>query len=906
MAAKRSTPKELFPLNRAIRKKVDEADLYLEQGLFEDAHNIYAELVRYYRAYLNIHPELRETVKQAINARIENLEEKKNDIQQRWADFDRDHGLPDRSRPDADGKNGFHVGLALKEPGLYDEAIEGLEKTPVDQVEAKERSDWRAKELRPSFFSFETLCSHRWVALVLSLIVAAGFAVFNPYVKTVNNVDYFKLENDPDREFYDTIKDIFGNDEFFIIAFEADPLFSEAHLTLLDRITRDLEAIEDIESVTSLTNVNDIVGEKDYFEVRRFIEEIPTDPEALASLRAQAVNNYLYVKNLLPKDARAAGIVVEAYDRPEDQDYRQRLLNQTGQVLNRYQKEVPAFYLGGWTTTNYYLSQYLKADMMIFVPATYLLIALTTWLFFRNVRLAVLAVINISVCLGATRGLLGLTGITLNNVTSIVIPLVMALSLCDTVHIFAHMDKRLLERFPDKAEALARVLKRVVLPCLLTTLTTGIGFLSLTFSHIVPIKEFGWIASGGMAFEFFFSFLLLPALILFFSPEKIYPDRRSGQGGISPFIQKLSRGVLRHHRSIVVASAILVVICLWLATLIRVETNLIEFFKTNSPVRTALAFVEKRLSGVGTLDVSLKADEFDAFKAPQNLKLVEKIQQFIDSLEHVDKTLSFVDFLKDMNASFHEEDIRYYKIPASRELVSQYMLVYDDDDIEDFINIDYDHARISVRISEHSSREQKRMIDRIKNYIETIDHPGMQIRVTGRAVIDTNVMAAMVNGQVISLSIAAVVISLIMFLVFRSFKIACLSMIPNFFPIVLNFGIMGAIGIPLNTGTALIAAVSLGIAVDDTIHFLSEYQRQRAFGLQRAQALERATMVKGQAILISSAILVIGFGIMVLSRFVPIIHFGLLSAIIMVTALVGDLVVLPAIMLFKREAVTDR
>ena len=198
------------------------------------------------------------------------------------------------------------------------------------------------------------------------------------------------------------------------------------------------------------------------------------------------------------------------------------------------------------------------------------------------------------------------------------------------------------------------------------------------------------------------------------------------------------------------------------------------------------------------------------------------------------------------------------------------------------------------------------MIDRIKNYIETIDHPGMQIRVTGRAVIDTNVMAAMVNGQVVSLSIAAVVISLIMFLVFRSFKIACLSMIPNFFPIVLNFGIMGAIGIPLNTGTALIAAVSLGIAVDDTIHFLSEYQRQRAFGLQRAQALERATMVKGQAILISSAILVIGFGIMVLSRFVPIIHFGLLSAIIMVTALVGDLVVLPAIMLFKREAVTDR
>ena len=234
-------------------------------------------------------------------------------------------------------------------------------------------------------------------------------------------------------------------------------------------------------------------------------------------------------------------------------------------------------------------------------------------------------------------------------------------------------------------------------------------------------------------------------------------------------------------------------------------------------------------------------------------------------------------------------------------MVAQYLLVYDADDIDDYVNSDYDHARISVRISEHSSRGQKKMVDQINAYIATIDHPSIDIRVTGRAVIDTNVMDAMVKGQITSLSTAALVISLIMFLVFRSFKIACLSMIPNFFPIVLNFGIMGAVGIPLDTGTALIAAVSQGIAVDDTIHFLSEYQRQRAQKRSIADALQAATTIKGQAILISSVILCIGFGIMVLSRFVPIIHFGLLSAIIMVTALIGDLVVLPAIMLLRKH-----
>jgi hypothetical protein len=252
-----------------------------------------------------------------------------------------------------------------------------------------------------------------------------------------------------------------------------------------------------------------------------------------------------------------------------------------------------------------------------------------------------------------------------------------------------------------------------------------------------------------------------------------------------------------------------------------------------------------------------------------------------------------------MNKSCHDEKIDYYKILTSLELVSQYLLIYDSDDIEDFINSEYDHARISVRISAHSSRLQKQLVDEINRYVAGIAHPSVDIRVTGRAVIDTNVIRALVTGQITSLGTAALVISIIMFLVFRSAKIALLSMIPNFFPIVLNFGIMGAFGIPLDTGTALIAAVSLGIAVDDTIHFLTEYQRQRSKKKSIAAALEKASIVKGQAILISSIILSIGFGIMVFSRFVPIIHFGLLSAIIMITALVGDLVVLPSFMLFK-------
>ncbi|MDY7038717.1 MAG: MMPL family transporter, partial [Thermodesulfobacteriota bacterium] len=223
------------------------------------------------------------------------------------------------------------------------------------------------------------------------------------------------------------------------------------------------------------------------------------------------------------------------------------------------------------------------------------------------------------------------------------------------------------------------------------------------------------------------------------------------------------------------------------------------------------------------------------------------------------------------------------------------------EDIEDFINSTYDHARISIRISEHRSSEQAWLIDEIKRFVDNIDDPGLEIRVTGRVLKNVNVIDALVKGQVYSLSLAAITIIIIIFLALRSISIGMLSIIPNLFPIILNFGIMGFMGIPLDTGTALIAAVAIGIAVDDTIHFLSEYRAKRGQGLSIPMALKTVIFIKGRAFFSSSLILSIGFGVVILSSFVPTMHFGMLIAIVMITALIGDIVFLPAIIMLKER-----
>lgn len=749
-------------------------------------------------------------------------------------------------------------------------------------------------------FKNSIACRYPKWSLAISLIIAFFFIAYNPFVKTVNNVDYFTLEHNKDLEFYDDFKVIFGNDEFFIIAFESSDLFSAENLKMLQEITLALEDLEDVEEVLSLANINDINGGEDYFEVRQFLDKIPETPEEKELLQQSALKNRLYLKNLISEDGRTAAIIVEPRLLPNDPDVRKRVLEATEEILLPFEKKGNTFFKAGWTTTNYSLSQYLKTDVLVFVPLTYLLITLFTWLFFRNLRITILAIINVSICVGATRGLMGLLDIQMNNVTIIIIPLVMALALCDTVHIFSQMDRQVLKRLPRPDQALSSVLNKVGGPCFMTTLTTAIAFLSLMVSEIPPIKQFGLVAAAGMVFEFFFSFFLLPPLILFFKPDKMYQDYSTGSR-LTSMLRSLISSVFRRYPIVLILMAVIMVTSALFSLQLQVETNLIEFFKKNSPVRIALNFVEHRLSGVGTLDISFEADEIDAFKNPENLQVIEAVQVFAEDLQGVDKTTGFIDFIKEMNQSFHSEKKAFYRIPDSRKLISQYLLLYDADDIEDFINADFNHSRLSIRTSRHSSSEMQVLIDKLEYFLGKLDSHGIDIRITGRGLKDVLVVDALVKSQVYSLLLAVLIISIIMFIVFRSMALATLSLVPNLFPILLNFGIMGAFGIPLDTGTALIATVALGIAVDDTIHFLSEYQLKRNQGQPVPEALTHVIETKGRAILSSSTILCIGFGVMVFSRFMPIIHFGLLSAIIMMTALIGDIILLPAIILLKKR-----
>ncbi|NLF24653.1 MAG: MMPL family transporter [Deltaproteobacteria bacterium] len=744
------------------------------------------------------------------------------------------------------------------------------------------------------FSTHRPLCS-----FLLCTIFVLCFVVFIPQVKLVNNVDYFSLE-DEDAEFHQKFKALFGGDEFFIIALEKENVFTADNLRVIREVTDALEALPDIRQVRSLTNITDLIGEEDSFEVRQLIEEIPVGAQALSDLRKRALSKPLYLNTIVSKDGRVAGILVFPYDRPHDDDYRKHLLVTTEQILAPYRQAGHQFHLAGLTTINYGLSRIMQRDMWVFFPLSALLIIVTVQLLFRNWWMTLLASVGIGSCVATMFGLFGLCGVRFNNLTCVVLPIAISLALADAVHIFSHLEKKELEGDEPDFIVLERILNIVVKPCLLTSLTTALGFLSVMVSSLPAMRDFAFMASASTVFEFLFSFFMLPPLILFVGVHRVFCDFITIRRGpsLTGLFTSLWGFIVRNRAAILITSLGLALSGAWFMTKVLVETDILGYFKPSNPVHREITFLEERMGGVATLDISLEAPEPDGFKEPANLRTLDELGKFAKGLEGVDHVTSFADFIKEMNQAFHAEDPAYERLPDSRDAVEQYLLLYDSDETDDFITPDYRHARIALRLSSHNTRNQRQVIDELRRYIaQSHASSELSIRLTGHAVNYVNVANLMVDNQIWSFATAVLTIGFVMIVSLRSLSIGLLSLVPNFFPIFLNFGLMGLFRIPLDTGTVMIAAVALGIACDDTIHFLSRYLDLRKQGVSIMQALPQVISSQGRAIFANSVILTVGFGVLTFGSFVPVMHFGILSTIIMAIAMWADVLMLPALMI---------
>ncbi len=741
----------------------------------------------------------------------------------------------------------------------------------------------------------------RFVVSVVFLLTIL-FCYFLPKISIQKTIDIFYDKRSPTYKEFQRWKGVFGSDDRIIIAWQDKDLFTKKGLEKIKSVSSALEALDGIDKVQSLATVSDIKADDFAFYVAPPLEQIPSDSKQLKLLKERILQNPIFLHNFISPDGKTTSIIV--FLDAESNLPKEVIIKD---IISLLKKQLKGFryHISGSAVIDYYYTKYMEDDLKVFMPIVLLLVFLVLLYSFRNLAGVLFPFITIVTSLIWTMSLLYFFNFPLNNVTTIVPPIIVAISIADSIHFVAEIIQRhYRHNIPIDEYLVSQTMRDLLLPCSMTSITTSVGFFSLLVSRIEPVRQLGIVAGIGVLFALVITFTLLPSLLVLFPNmiSTLKPKMEDKRGSfVDLFLEKIAVYTQRFGIYIVGFSVLAVAVSVFFAMRIKTETSMINYFKKTTEVYKSTVFIQERLGGIHFLNLSLRTAKRDYFKDPVVLKKIELLEQFVSSMPKVDQVISITEYIKLMNKAFHKDDIRFYRLPEKSSTISQYLLLYDAGDISDFINDDWSWATVRIRVSENSSMKIMKMVEKLQSYLRQI-FPTSEVAssVVGISVLEAETNELVTQSQIRSLSLAFLIIFLLMFVVFRSVKVGLLSMVPNVIPLIFNFGIMGALRINLDSATSMISAVGIGIIVDDTIHFLHTFLKAiKEYNF--ANAIKYTLMEKGRPIIFTSVILFFGFIVLILSKFSPTSAFGILTSMLMLNALIADIIILPAILFLLSE-----
>ncbi|MES9935752.1 MAG: MMPL family transporter [Sedimenticola sp.] len=690
------------------------------------------------------------------------------------------------------------------------------------------------------------------------------------------------------------LREKFPSDQVVVLLFEGVALFSDGFLKSMDGLAEDLSVHPLVDDVLALTRQDHITGSEDGFAVVPLIDIDNLDDTHPSERPEMVLADRFARQTLVSGNANAISMVVI----PEGADNSLQRL----QLSNDIRALVEKHRLGGYLTAvagevpvDVAELQSMLRDNMVFIPATTTIGLLLIWWLFRRILAVVIGGFAIGAVVSCTIAIYVVVQQPFTLIASITPPLLSALTIAALIHLFNaihYASQRGLVWKPRVEKALEEIRR----PSRFTALTTAAGLASLGTSPIPPIATFGMIAACGVVLIYFVVIVVIPPILIHWDHAH-WPARRGGLAWMDKVVSGLSKTGIRHPAWVLGVTVIVLAAGIPQIRNIKVETNLQEFFLPSHEVRRSTDRIDEILVGTMPVDVSFVTTESNGLKRPENLRQIKAFQEWAETLPEVDKSLSMVDFVEEMNWGFNEEKAEFRRIPDNRDLISQYLFIYDGNDLYDLVDRDFQTTRVNLNLNVHSANDISKVLDAVRGYLEQNIDGAMTWDIAGVGRLFSDMEELLVRGQVYSLGGALVLIMVLMLVLWRSVWQALLCMVPNLSPIVLIFIVMGVFGIWLDMATAMIASVAVGIAVDDTIHVFHGFIHRVKQGVKPATALIRTYGQAGRAVMTTTIILTAQFMVLLISQFVPTGNFGLLTSIGLMTALLFDLMVLPAILI---------
>lgn len=738
-------------------------------------------------------------------------------------------------------------------------------------------------------------------ALLLALFLGSNALLLR--LQLDNSPEAYSPPDSPAVQFNRELRAQFPEDQVLVLLFRGPVLFEADFLARLDAAAQALEQHPLVERVLAPTRFDHIAGTEDGFAVEPLIDPDGLDKGTPAERQARALGDRFAKGLLLSEQGDAMALIVRPV-RLDNSLQRAELMEAANIIVARTGLSPWLSATAGQVALDVAELRSMVRDTLVFVPATMLLGLLMVWWLFRRPLAVLLTMLAVGVSVSVTVALIVLAGRSYSLVTSMIPPLIASLTVALLLHLFNAV-YRAARRGVQGPERIRQAVHEVRRPALYTALTTTAGLASLGLSPIPPITTFGLAAAAGALLLYPLVIWLVPVLLGAWDRHDWPAPGRSARW-LDWMVAHAPRVALRHPLAVVVLVAIVMAAGAPFLTRVKAETDLYQFFGSDHWITRSTHAVENALAGVSLLEVVFDGPGRDSLKEPQTLQALRDFQTWLEAQAEVDRTDSMAEIVEEMNWAFHGEDPAFRKVPESRNLVSQYLFIYDGRDLYDLVDREFARTRLTMNLSVHGANEIQAVMDRISAHLPSTELGKLGWHFAGTAYLFAEQEDLLVQGQIRSLLAAVALMTGFMLLLWRAVVPAVLSMIPNLAPIVLIFIIMGISGIRLDMATALIASVAVGIAVDDTIHIYHGYGRQRARGVGPVRALLSTFRGAGRAVTATTAILCGQFLLLTASAFVPTEQFGLLTAVGLLTALVFDLLLLPALLLLAGRMALPR
>lgn len=741
--------------------------------------------------------------------------------------------------------------------------------------------------------------SNPWIVIITVILVTLVALYGARNIRVDASTEGMMIQGDSAQDYYHKTLEKFGTDNITVIFIEDKKLFTPEKLKSLDDLVFKFEELKGVSKVESLYSVTNFKGVEGGLETNPLIEWPPETMKEAEKIQADALRSPIFRDSLISKDGTVTAINLFIDKDPSDPEFNIKFSRAVDKILKSFDDQFDSIFQIGLSYTRRMITESILGDTVKLIPLAAFVLLLTLVISMRSASGALLPMLTAGTSVIWTAGFMGFVDIPLNVLTVIVPALTIVIGSTEDIHMLSEYLEGIEETKGHRSEAIKIMAGKVGTAVLLTSMTTFIGFLSITLNQITILKQFGIVAAFALFVNPLATCMLAPVYLRFFGSVKVKGAAHNESGIISRLYNSLATTILR----IIGNKRLILTLFLGGAAIIglftfavKVDNDLLGYFKKSSAIRSRSQILHDNLSGAQTFFIRVSSGFPGAFKEPENLKQIEAIQKHMATLGIFDKTKSLADDISLIHREMNGGNEKLFKVPDSKDLIAQYLLFLQRDEIERYITSDFSEANILVRHNISSSYELKEALTALEGEIKKTLNPHFIWGLTGENILINAAADSMAEGQAKSLSLVLVLIFIIMSVLFVNIKAGALSLIPNLFPIVLNFGIMGIFGIPLNTGTAMVAAIAIGIAVDDTIHLMSRYNTEMRILQSQDKAVNVCIHAEIRPVISTSVALSLGFAVLGFSNFVPVISFGLLSSIVMIFAVIGDLFITPILL----------